>query len=376
MGALQFHRAFEHVDDPRAFNASYPLTDVILMAVIAVLCGAQDWAEVCTYCQLKADFLRTALKKWRGVPSPDTFERVFSLIDPAQVDDAMRRWTRAQPSTKRAGRQLAVDGKAHRGARSDASRRDLFSSVSVYCSDSGLFLASLGYGPGHEKAAALEVLEEVELSGALVSVDALHTGEALARSLHERGADWLMPIKGDHPARRAEIAALFASPEALKGELISSAQSCELNRGRVETRTVRVARVGLWFGERGPWPGMRSVVEIERERVHKSSGESESEVIYFATSLAPEQADRIATAIRSHWSIENGGHWVLDVEFGEDASRARSGHQAANLGTVRRFCVNLLKTKRGGQDTLKARRVKALMDDDYLRLLLSLLHMR
>lgn len=360
---IVFQEAFVHLEDPRARNVTYPLINVVFMGLVGMLCGADDWAEVHDVCVLKREFLGSILE-FNGIPSPDTFERVFSMLDPEQFSRCLQDWAE-QVTGSFAGKHIAVDGKAQRASIIDPTRCDFFHATSLFLADSGLFLAVRGSrGSGHEVADAKALLEPLALEGAYVTMDALHTSTLTAQFLHKRGAFWLLPLKGNCPARLAEVELLFETMEADEGW---RHEQLDKGHGRLERRDVWSAPlIGDWFGNQSDWHGLASFVRIERTRTTLATNTTQHEVRYFLSSVPAEEAEQLHALIRGHWAIENNGHWLLDVLLREDHSRARKANSAANIAVLKRFTLNLLKRVPVGPTALKRKRLAAQGDNSYL----------
>jgi len=359
---LALTTVFADLPDPRIETANklHPLTDILVIATCAVIAGADGWEEVAEYGRTKETFFRRFLELPNGVPSHDTFERVFAKLDPDAFADRFGRWM-AELCESSGLLHVAVDGKSARG-----SARGTFSGclhlVSAWAVENRLILGQRSVPEGgHEITTVPDLLEALDLEGAVVTLDAAGCQKATVEQIRRQGGDYVVCVKGNQKGLHDAVADVFERAGGAEFAGCDMAGEVGAGHGREEERYVTVVRDpdGLPDG----WKDVGSVALVCRER--QVNGEkNEGTVRYYITSLRAGAAE-LAGYIRNHWGIENGLHWVLDVSFREDDSRTRSGHAAANLGMLRRVAVSLLKrTKTKG--SIKTRRMKAGWDDDYL----------
>lgn len=368
------HAAFADLPDPRANNRIHPLINIVLIALLAVIAGADDYTEFEEYGHAKHAFLGRFLKLEEGIPSHDTFARVFALLDPTRWQACCLDWVRhALRGQLEPEDLIALDGKVLRGSGSDAERA--VNLVSAWSTRAGLCLAQTQVNGKSNEITALppliETLDLLDLSGCTVSVDAVGAQREVARLLTEKRAAYLLALK-DNQARLAEdVAWLFrdAFQRGFQGVGHDYFETNERWHGRDEHRCCWVLSE-VSFLEPHAWPGLRAVALVESQRTIQ--GVSSLERRYFLSSLEAS-AVRTLGAVRGHWGVENSLHWALDVVFNEDAHRARSGHAAANLGVLRRLALNLLHRapapKRGM--SLKGKRKRAGWDDAFLERVLA-----
>jgi predicted transposase YbfD/YdcC len=355
-------RLFADLPDPRVERTrKHPLSDILVITVCAVICGADTFEEVERFGQAKHDWLKRFLTLPHGIPSHDTFNRVFAALDPEKFGACFARWMAALCETTGL-RQIAVDGKAVRRAP-----RDTFSGclhlVSAWATENRLILGQEAVADGsHEIAAVPELLRVLDLAGALVTIDAAGCQTEVAQQIRNQGGHYLLTVKGNQPTLHDAMRGLFE--RALDGEFAGlrhdTHEVTEEGHGRREWRCVTVVYEppGLPTG----WADVAAAVLVTRER--RAGGRVECESHCYLTSLAGTAAE-LGGYIRSHWGIENGLHWVLDVAFREDVNRTRSGHAGANLGLVRRVAASLL-SQDGARGSIKAKRFNAALDDSYL----------
>jgi predicted transposase YbfD/YdcC len=342
---------FRQLEDPRVERSRvHSLHDILLIALCALLCGAEGFVDMADFGQAQREWLSRLLELPNGIPSHDTFGRVFAALDPQQFAEAFTLWTQGLRQTL-AGEIVAVDGKTLR--RSGGSGQSPVHLVSAWAVGNRLVLGQLRTAEkSNEITAVPELLRRLELAGCIVTLDALGCQKTIAREIHEADADYVLALKANHGVLHAEIASFLddalAHPEHLPQA--SRHQSVEKDHGRIETRRYLCTGQLDWLADRGKWTALRSVAVVEAER--QIGDQTTRERRYYLSSLVPD-APELARAIRGHWGIENSLHWVLDVALREDDCRVRTGHAAANLATLRHLALNLLR-----QDTTKKRGVR------------------
>ena len=354
--------AFADLPDPRLDrNKFHALTDILAIALCAVIGGAETWEQIAEYGRRKEAFFRRFLALTHGVPSHDTFYRVFCALDPAEFADCFGRWMAA--ACEGTGLvPVAIDGKAARRSRK-ATFSGCLHLVTAWATENGVALGQRSVADGsHEIAAVPELLRVLDLTGALVTLDAAGCQKEIAGQIREQGGDYLLAVKGNQPDLRDAVAAAFdrALDAEFAGVRYDQHAGEEDGHGRHEERYVTVIYdpPGLPPG----WPDVAAVVEVNRERV--AGGKREVTSHHYLTSYRGTAAE-LGGLVRGHWGIENGLHWVLDVAFREDQSRTRAGHAGANLGMLRRVAVSLLK-RAGDHGSIRTRRLMAGWDDDFL----------
>jgi predicted transposase YbfD/YdcC len=355
-------RHFADLPDPRIDRTKkHSLGDILVIALCAVIAGADSWEEVETFGEARHDWLKGFLALPNGIPSHDTFYRVFARLDPQAFAMCVAEWMGAV--CEAAGlRHIAIDGKACRSAP-----RSTFSGclhlVSAWAAENRLILGQQAVADGsHEIAAIPALLRVLELKGALVTIDAAGCQKEIAKQVRDEGGDYLLAVKGNQPTLHDAVQAVFdrACEAEFAGVTHDGAESVEDEHGRHEERYVTVI-----YDPQGlppEWPDVAAVVLVGRER--EVNGVRTDTAHYYITSLRGTAAE-LGKLIRRHWSVENELHWCLDVSFREDANKTAAGHAGANLGLVRRVAASLLKQD-PGQGSIKAKRLKAALDEDYL----------
>jgi predicted transposase YbfD/YdcC len=357
-----FTEYFADLPDPRVDRTKlHRLDDILVIAVCAVLCGADTFEEIEAFGKAKRDWLKRFLVLPHGVPSHDTFTRVFAALDRTAFADRFARWMAALCEATGL-RPVAIDGKACRSAPADTFSGCLHL-VSAWAVENRLVLAQAAVADGsHEIAAIPEVLKVLDLKGALVTIDAAGCQVGIAAQVRAQKGHYLLAVKGNQPALRAAVAGAFerACGADFAGVRYDQHAEVEDGHGRHEERYVTAIYDPA--GLPPEWSGARTVVQVNRERT--ADGRREVTTHYYVSSHRGTAA-ALGRSIRGHWGIENGLHWTLDVTFREDANRTRDRNAGANLGVVRRVAVSLLKQDpaRGG---IHGKRLTAALDEEYL----------
>lgn len=354
--------AFADLPDPRLDrNQLHGLTDILAVALCAVIGGAETWEQIAEYGRRKEAFFRRFLTLAHGIPSHDTFYRVFCALDPAKFADCFGRWMAA--ACEGTGLvPVAVDGKAARRAKR-ATFSGCLHLVTAWAVENRLVLGQVSVADGsHEIAAIPELLRVLDLAGALVTLDAAGCQRGNATLIREGGGHYLLAVKGNQPALSAAVQEVFdrALEVEFAGVRYDEHATEEDGHGRREERYVTVVYDPP--GLPPDWPDVAAVVQVNRERT--AGGERAGTTHYYLTSYRGTAAE-LAGYVRGHWGIENGLHWVLDVAFREDQSRTRAGHAGTNLGMLRRVAVSLLK-RAGDHGSIQTKRLMAGWDDDFL----------
>jgi predicted transposase YbfD/YdcC len=358
---------FDGLVDPRVTRrCDHRLIDILVIAVSAVIACAESWEDIELYGRSKLAWLKTFLALPNGIPSHDTFRRVFMLIDPDAFEGCFARWAHSLMS-KVEREVVAVDGKTVR--RSGCRRHDHgpLHLVSAWASDQGLVLGQREVdGKSNEITAIPELLDTLHLDGAIVTLDAMGCQKDIAARIRAKGADYLLALKANHGRAFEAACEHFERTCFCRGA--GGRPACDAfddSHGRLVRRRVFVSPA---IGELEPlheWPDLRALLAVETIRSVNGTGKTEAEIRYFLTSCNDDPAV-LAQAIRRHWSIENALHWVLDVTFREDDSRVRHRTAARNLALLRKIALNLVAADRGGQTSLRGRRKKAAWNDDYM----------
>ncbi len=355
---------FADLVDPRiARTRRHKLLDLITIALCGVICGAESWVEVEGWGNAKLAWLRTWLELPHGIPSHDTFGRVFSRIDPAQFERGFLRWVQATIPALAAptGAVVAIDGKAIRAAR-PAGGGPLHV-VSAWASASRLVLGQEVVAAKRNEISAIPLLlARLDLHNQVVTIDAIGCQRTIAAQIVAQGGDYVLALK----ANQAELFTHVQDSFRLADAASQHHRTLGKGHGRIERRTCRTITdpaTLAWLDPERAWTGLRSIAEVTGER--RLNGVTTTRTRYYLSSLAGE-AKVIAAAVRSHWGIENQLHWVLDVAFQEDRNRSRLGHSATNLALLRKLALNLLRLEPTRTTGIKASRLRAGWDTAYL----------
>ena len=357
---------FADLPDPRreTRNKLHQLHDILMIVLCAVLSGVEDWVGMEAFAEEKETWLRGFLALPNGIPSHDTLSDVLGRIDPAAFKTAFTAWaTAALPGL--VGEQVCVDGKVVRGSRDGAN--GAVHLVSAFAGRARWVLAQQAVAAKSNEITAIpELLALLDLEGAVVSIDAMGCQKTIARHLVEAGADYVLALKDNHPTLGEEVQ-LWLDTEVARGRLTVT-ETVEKDHGRIEIRRYALSSQIDWLNAKPEWPGLQAVGRVESTRCIGDNISTECR--YFLCSF-PEQ-DRFAATVRGHWAIENTQHWVLDVQFGEDACRTRHDHSPENLALIRRMALNVLRHNGPPRDSIRHRKLRAALNDDYrLRLLLG-----
>ncbi len=353
---------FADLPDPRREHGRrHHLTDILVLAVCAVLSGADTWEQIAEYGRRKKGFFDRFLTLPHGIPSHDTFYAVFTALDPLAFSTAFARWM----ASACAGSGLipvAVDGKSARRSKRKTATGCLHL-VSAWATANRVTLGQVSVPDGSNEVAAIpDLLAVLELHGAIVTIDAAGCQIENAAIIRNAGGHYLLAVKGNQPTLHAAVAGVFA--DALAAEFVGVDHDTQVHEerghGREEERCVTVLYHPVGLPD--DWADVDAVVQVLRERV--VNGTRTNACHYYLSSHAGSAAE-LGGFVRGHWGIENGLHWVLDVAFQEDESRTRAGHAGANLGMVRRVAVSLLRAT-SGKGSVATRRLQAAWDDDYL----------
>lgn len=363
------------IADPRMDRTKdHDLIDILVIAICALLCAAESFNDMEDFGKAKQDWFKTFLPLRNGIPSHDTFNRVFAALDPKEFLDCFLRWTQSLRESV-AQEIVALDGKALRRALNRHESPKYV--VSAWAESNNLVLGQLKVNEkSNEITAVPELLRVLELSGCIVTVDAMGCQKKIAREIIEADADYVLALKGNQERVHQEVKSfLDATLEEKKasrpkGAVVSRAarqlqefKTEEKDHGRIETRRYYQSDELDWFADREKWEGLRSVGMVES--IREVNGQRTTERRYYLSSLKLDVAT-FARAVRGHWGVENKLHWVMDVCFGEDQSRARTGHAAENLATLRRLALNLLKREKTRKRGIRGKQLNASWDHSYL----------
>ena len=358
---------FNQIDDPRRdLTKLHQLNDILLIGIVSVICGADSWNEMEVYAQEKEAFLRTFLDLPNGIPSHDTFNRVFSAIDSTQFEACFIEWVKSI-SELLPKEVVAIDGKTIRGAKSKGNKSPIHM-VSAFASANNLVLGQVKTDDKSNEINAIpKLLEILSLKDTIVTIDAMGCQTEIASAIIKKDADYILAVKANQPQLLEHI-----EDEFRFGKTIKTAISEELDHGRIETRKCSVINDFEFIPSDNDWVKLTTIIRIESKREFKNSSKpTEKAKRYYISSIKATPED-FQNAIRSHWAIENKLHWMLDVAFSEDASRKRTGNATQNFSILTKMALNILKKDTKAKVGVKSRRFKAAINNDYLLKMLNL----
>lgn len=363
-GKLDFLGHFSALADPRqSVKVLYPLDEVLLLTLCAVLCGADGWVSVALFGKQKLVFLRRFLPFAKGTPSHDQLGLIFGALDAVGFQNCFIAWT--QSLAQAIAGVVAIDGKTARRSFDRAGGKGAVHMVSAWSSAQKLVLGARATDEKSNEITAIpELLDLLALKGAIVTLDAMGCQKKIAEKIIDKGADYVLGLKGNQGTLRDDVELLFTEQMAcgFKDVAVSRASSCDAEHGRIETREAFAVEDIAWLRQRHDWKGLRSIVLIVSSR--ETAKGKEQERRFYISSL-PADADKLTGAIRAHWGVENSLHWVLDVNFRDDDCRIRKKNAPANFTAVKRATINALR-KAPGKHSLKSKRLIAAWDEDYL----------
>jgi predicted transposase YbfD/YdcC len=378
---LTLSEHFASLEDPRVERTKlHALLSIVTIALCAVISGAESWDDIEEFGRAKAEWLKSFLDLPNGIPSHDTFNRVFQALDPKQFQACFLSWTRAVAGVLSG--VIALDGKTLRGSHgqpNDKAAKQSIHLVSAWAAQNRLVLAQVKVDEKSNEITAIpELLRALVLEGCIVTIDAMGTQREIAELIIERKGDYVLALKENQATLYREVVELFDHAKAgtIEELVIEETRTIEKGHGRIDVRRYKVIPdldVLEWLQEGAEghnWPGLKAIGMVEAER---RIGETRTTETRYYLLSAPLSAKAFGEAVRSHWGIENSVHWVLDVDFHEDRSHIRAGHAAENFAVLRHLALNLLQQHPIKRLSVKARRLKAAWNNDYLlRILTSL----
>ena len=357
---------FASIPDPRVERTrAHPLENILVIALLAVLCGADSFTAIEEFGQCKREFLATFLDLKGGIPSHDTFGRVLAMLEPSALQTAFRKWIGALVEVSK-GEIVAIDGKTLRRSFRDAGNKSFVHMVSAWAAHNRVVLGQIKTDEKSNEITAIpNLLELLHIKGAVVTIDAMGCQKDIVEKIVEGGADYMIAVKDNQPTLLADIKEVFANaPEDPKfEENVDVFEAKEKGHGRKEVRRCITCYNLDTISQRANWSKLACLVLVEVDRT--IGDKTSTEQRYYISSQKHVSAKDALSTVRGHWGIENGLHWVLDVAFREDDCRVRAGNAAENFAVLRHFTLNLLKNIKS-KVGIKTRRLRAGWDNEFL----------
>jgi len=364
-----FLEYFRDLPDRRqAGKVTYPLDEILLLCLLAVLAGAETFTDIARFGTKKLEFLRRFLPFRDGTPAHDHLGDVFAVLDAEKFQQCFVAWVSAR--TGSAAEVIAIDGKTARRSGDKRGAKAAIHMVSAFAARQRLVLGQVKVAEKSNEIVAIpKLLEMMAIEGAIVTIDAMGCQRNIAKKITDKKADYVLALKGNQGSLRDDVEVFVAEQKArdFRDTTISRHETADGDHGRIETRTTTVIHDVAWLRERHPWPGLNGIVIVESQR--EIDGKIGRETRLYITSLLLLAA-QLGAIVRDHWAVENSLHWVMDMVFRDDECRVRTDHAPANFTTIKHMALNLLR-KANSKDSLRLRRKVAAWDDDFLASLLA-----
>ena len=363
---------FSVLSDPRIDRSKkHNLIDVLFIAICTIICGGEGFTDMEEFGEAKEIWLRKYLELPHGIPSHDTFRRVFAILDPEAFGKCFTQWSKAlHEATK--GEVIALDGKTIRHSFDTFTGQDSLHIVSAWATENGLALGQVRVNDKSNEITAIpKLLDMLDVKGRIITTDAMGCQKGIAGKIIDKKGDYVFCLKGNHESLHDEVKFFFDECKSASYEDVDHRyfETVEKDHGRIEIRRCWVVEDEAieWLDREDQWPGMRSIAAVESER--RIRGKTTVETRYFISSLKGS-AEKVARAVREHWAIENSLHWVLDVTFNEDMSRIRRDNAPENLSILRKIALNAVKKEQTCKASVRRRVKRAGWDNSYLELVL------
>ena len=359
-----FHQSFGCLRDPRVNRRKlHNLLDIIILSILAVLSGAESYDSIELFGRESFAFLKQFLALKNGIPSHDTINRVFQVLNPRQFERCFIAWAQGLKDEGILEHVIAIDGKTSRGSKDSFHHRSPLHSVHAWSVESGICLGQMECGEKTNEITVIpKILDLLDIKGSIITIDAMGTQKAIAKQIVDQGADYILAVKGNQGGLEEEVHATCKQNRPVFENCV-----VEKGHGRIETRRCEVFEKGLIVDFDNDWKNLQTVIKITS--IRELPNKTETRERFYISSLKTD--NDFNRCIRSHWGIENGLHWVLDMTFREDEQRKRDKHAAANFAIVRKIALNLLK-KDPGKESLRTKRLKAAWKKEFLLQLIKI----
>jgi predicted transposase YbfD/YdcC len=344
----------------------HSLSDILVITICAVICGADEWTEIELFGKSKRKWFKTFLTLPNGIPSHDTFGRVFSRLDPKQLEQCFQRWMAAMAECT-GGQLIAIDGKTIRRSFNKADNKAAIHVVSAWSETNSLVLGQVATDEKSNEITAIpRLLKMLDITDSIVTIDAMGCQKSIAKQIIKQKGHYVLQVKKNHAGLYDVIEEMFdeLTKRGIPGAQHAFYEHVDAGHGRIETRRIWTTDWTGWYAERNKWKDLRSFVCVESERTIDDHTSTERR--YYISDLDGRDAQTMLGYVRGHWGIENKLHWSLDVTFREDDLRQRVGHSAENLSRIRRLALNLLRQDKSVKVGAKAKRLKACLEEEYL----------
>ena len=358
---------FEGISDPRRDNKRHKLIDIITISICAVICNADSFEHIAEFGKAKHEWLKRFLELPHGIPSADTFERVFARIDPDEFKNSFIKWIQAICELTK-GEIVSIDGKTVRHSYDKSNGKSAIHMVSAWACANGIVIGQRKTDEKSNEITAIpELLRALEIKGCIVTIDAMGCQKNIAKTIVDKGADYVFSLKGNQGSLHDNVELFFQEhqKENFKNLSFDFHETVDGGHGKIEIRHYRTTSDISWLQGKENWKNLKTICMVERERQF-----DDRETSYYIGSIE-NNAEKFGHAVRSHWGIENSLHWVLDVSFREDESRIRKENAPENFAVLRHIALNMIKKETTVKKSIKLKRLRAGWDNDYLLKVLS-----
>jgi len=356
---------FENINDPRYHNKRHKLIDIIIIAICAVVAGADTYEQIENFGKKRKYWLSKFLRLPHGIPSHDTFGRIFEKMIPNEFQNSFIRWIGSVSDMTR-GQVIAIDGKTLRRSHDRSNEKKAIHMISAWASSNEVVLGQLKTEEKSNEITAIPVLLKLlDISGCIITIDAMGTQKKIAKTIIDKGGDYVLALKENHKTLHDETVLFFDKMDEMKKQkyIFDEYTKVEGGHGRIETRRSVITSDIKWLEDKDNWKGLKSIGMVES--IREIDGECSHEKRYYISSLDCD-ARNFGNAVRKHWGIENSVHGVLDIAFREDESRIRKGYSPENFAAIRHIALNLLRKNKTFKGSVKTKRLNAAMDSKYM----------
>ncbi|WP_300461027.1 ISAs1 family transposase [Desulfobacula sp.] len=356
---------FEKIEDQRRHNKLHKLIDIIIIAICGVVAGADTYEQIENFGKKRKNWLSTFLELPHGIPSHDTFGRIFERMNPNEFQNSFKRWIESVTERTK-GQVVAIDGKTLRRSHDRSNDKKAIHMISAWASSNQVVLGQLKTREKSNEITAIpNLLKLLDISGCIITIDAMGTQKKIAKTIINKDADYILALKENHKTLYGDTVLFFNEMEKMKleGFHFDEYETVDGDHGRIETRKYVITPDIGWLQDKANWPGLQCLGMVESTR--NVQGEVSHDKRYYISSLKCD-AKKFGNAVRAHWGIENSVHWVLDIAFREDESRVRKGSAPENFAAIRHIALNLLRNNKTFKGSVKTKRLNAAMDTKYL----------